>query len=116
MTRCPPMISTSNPSSTSFCRSALRLMSGCDIEHLAVTDLHGLPRGDGAVGLARGAVGVCDGEAGVRATRQGQTRQRHQLVVADLVLVPGLRAAIDDDRDLVAVTVVVVAAAMTGVA
>src|SRR5258708_35604237 len=110
------MISTSYPSFTKRWRSSLRAISGCDIEDHAILDLDGVTFRQGALRLVALAVAIGDREAGIFSGRQRQRRERDDFRIADLILGPGLRPAVDDDGHLMAVTLVSVIAAPAGTA
>lgn len=93
------MISISNPSSNSRFRSALRLISGCNIEHRAIDDLDRVTRRQRAVGMILRPIVIGDGEARVRSRRQRKVGDLDQLFLANLLFGPLSLAAVDDDFD-----------------
>src|ERR1700674_3313604 len=95
------MISISNPSSSILFRSALRSISGCDIEHLVVLDLDPVTGFHRPVGLFVRTIEVGDGETRIGSGRQLLAGQLDDLVVADGLVRPELLLSVDDDRNLV---------------
>src|SRR5216684_2879572 len=91
------MISTSNPSSNSRFRSALRLISGFDIEHHAVHDLYRMACRQRAIWVIMRSLVIRDGEAGIGSGRQRQIRDCDKLLIADLVFGPDFLTPVDDD-------------------